>query len=175
MQIDVRMHDAARAQTRAAAIGRPSGCAYGAPCPVRLADRRHGAGAARSGARAVVALLLLFLMPLALVQQSSTGACRYDHRVALAGSASAVSGVGHFVTVSASVVHERTLVGDQHDHSGSDLPLDGAAPSACGPAALAERPAPTSTTMSQAALPDWRALSPRALATPPPAPPPRLS
>lgn len=172
---DMRMHDAALAQTSVVAVRRPSRGANGPQGGAGLAGRRRRVPAVTGGVNAIAALLLLLLMPLGLPHRSSTGGCRYDHRAAVAGSAVAVNDDGPDVSIAASADHERIALGDPHDHPGSDLPLDGAASSACGPAALAERPAPMSVTPPQSALPDWRALSPLTRATPPPAPPPRLS
>lgn len=173
MLADARMHGAAGTRTSAAAVRRPLGRAHGArsrSCPPR---RRGSASLLVGGAHAVVALLLLLLLPLGLVHRSSTGACRFDHRVAVA------AGAGHDVGVAAAAAasagHERTATGDQHDHRASDLPLDDAAPGACGPAILVERSAAQTAAPYRSVLPEWRALPPLALAPPPPAPPPRLN
>lgn len=174
MQIDARMHETDRARRSAVAVRRPKECAPGAWLRSRL-SRPRCAPAPRGRANAVVALLLLLLLPLGLIHRSSTGACRYDHRSADAASSGSVSGVGVDTPASASAGQERIAADGQHDHRGSPLPLDGAAPSGCGPAMLAGPPAPVSAPPLRSALPAWRALSPLALAPPPPAPPPRLS
>lgn len=173
MQADARMHGDAGARTSAPAARRPLRRARGVRSRSCLPRRRCSAPLVVRGAHAVVALLLLLLLPLGLVHRSSTGACRYDHRTAAA--AGAAHDLGADVPATAHAGHQRMLAGGEHDHHGSAASLDGAAPSACGPAILVERPAPTSAAPYRSALPDWRALSPLALAPPPPAPPPRLS
>lgn len=170
-----RMRDTAPGRTPAAAAHRASRCACGAPGRAGDSPRRRGAHAFVGRVHAVVALLLLLLMPLGLLHRSATGACRYDHRAAVTGSTVAAADAGLDALHSASAEHQRIISGDQHDHRGGGLPLHGAAPGACGPAVVADRPEPGSGTRSQADLPAWRARSPLALATPPPAPPPRLS
>lgn len=175
MEIDARMHDAAQVRSSADTVHCPRDCAGRARSRAALARPGRRASACAGGANALVALLLLLLMPVGLVHRSTTGACRSDHRAAVAASAGAVNDVGVDAPSAAAAEHPRTLGGHQHGHDGSALPLDGAAPGACGPAGLAERSAPTSDVPYRAALPVWRALSPLALAPPPPARPPRLS
>jgi hypothetical protein len=155
MPMAARTSEASRAPTSADAVRTPSGRAYGARCR----------------ARAVVALLLLLLLPSGLLHRSVTGACRSDHRAVAAASAPHDAG-GDAATV-ASPAHERVAAVDEHDHGGAPSP-DGAAAGACGPAIVAERAAPAGTTAYRSVLPAWRARSPLALAPPPPAPPPRL-
>ena len=173
MQADGRMHGAAGARTSAADARRPLGRAHSVRSRSCLPRRRCSAPLLVGGAHAVVALLLLLLLPLGLVHRSSTGACRYDHRVAVA--AGAAHDVGVDAPAAASAGHERVLAVDQHDHRASGPPLDGAAPGACGPAILVAHSAAPSAAPYRSVLPEWRALSPLALAPPPPEPPPRLS
>jgi hypothetical protein len=161
MQIAAPAHAVARTRTTAAAR-RPA---------------RGGTG----GVRAVVALLLLLLMPLGLLHRSSTAACRHDGRSAVAGNDAAVSsagasGAGLDAPSGASAEQqERAVVVGQHDHHDDELLPYGAAPGACGPGALAEHPASAKPFPSRDVGPPGRAHTPRALAAPPPAPPPRLS
>ena len=175
MEIDARMHDAAQGRLSADTVHCPRDCAGRARSPAALARPGRRARARAGGANAVVALLLLLLMPLGLLQRSATGACGYDHRPAFGASAGGVTEVGVDAPPAAAAEHPRTVAGDQHGHDGSVLPVEGAVPGACGPASLAERTAPASDAPYRAPLPAWRALSPLALAPPPPARPPRLS
>lgn len=136
-------------------------------------------------ARAVVALLLMLLMPLSLLHRSSSEACLYDHGAVGSGTVATLSDVRHDVTSSAaadqvsataaSLFDVSAVDADSHDHHGADLPLHGATSGACGPAAVSAYPMIASVHRTGAALPVWRAEVSLALAVPPPAPPPRLS
>lgn len=173
MEIDARMHDAAQGRSSADAGHCRRDCAGRALSRAPLARPGRRAHARAGGANALVALLLLLLMPLGLLHRSATGECRYDHRAAVVANAGALNDVGVHPPRAASAEQPRTVAGHQHNHG--DLTTEGAAPGACGPASLAGRTAPASDVPYRAALPAWRALSPLALAPPPPARPPRLS
>lgn len=175
MQDDVTMQDAARVWTCAVAVSRPRGRADGAPQRGASVDRRQGVRSAKGTARANVALLLLLLMPLGLLHRALPGLCRYG-RPAAGATSLAASRVAH--DVPAPAVAERAsamFAGQNHHHHGNDLPSHDAVPSACGPAAIVDRPATADLPRAQIAAPVWRVLWPTTLAAAPPAPPPRLS
>ena len=175
MHIDVSMTDAAHA--RAAAVCRPPGCAKGVR-PARPSASRRPAGAYPPGLRTFVSLLLLVLLPIGVLHRSSTGSCRLAHRATVAAGASvvhdAVHDAAHEAAVAAPAEHDRRALAEPHEHDRS-IEQDGAAPGSCGPAVLAERSASGGAGPSRTVPSGWRALSPLALASPPPAPPPRLS
>lgn len=168
------MQDAARARRCAVAVSRPRGRADGAPLRGASADRRLGVRSANGSVRANVAFLLLLLMPLGLLHRSLAGSCRYGHRGAGASSLAA-SRVGHDVAARAVAEWAGAVLVGQHHHHGHDLPPHDAVPSACGPAAVVDRPAITDLPRAQVAVPVWRILWPTTFAAAPPAPPPRLS
>lgn len=128
-----------------------------------------------TGWRAMLAVLLLMVMPLGLLHRSSSGGCR---QMTGAGSVEDVRQLlGHDFGSAPSAVANRlgAVLETTHDHQAIDLSFAESVPGTCGPAALDSRAVPSGTQRPVDAPAEWRASAPALLAAPPPAPPPRLS
>jgi hypothetical protein len=139
----------------------------------RIAWRAEGAVSARrwrdfrpvTGWSAVLALLLLMVMPLGMLHRSSNGGCRQPAGASLVDDGRLL--VRHGIPAA--------VLQTAHEHRATEPPIAASVPGGCGPAVLDAREVPSGTRRPAEDPAEWRRSAPALLAAPPPAPPPRLS